>query len=67
MSKGNEPVIRFQFDVRERDIHNYGLAAVLEEMCMTSEGKVIIPLRLGGGLVMANPAPSGTWERLDGE
>ena len=61
---GTTPKIRITFEVREMDVLTYGLAATIQDIRLTGDGKVIVPLDLGGGLRMGNPAPSGTWERV---
>lgn len=38
------------------------LAHQLSEVKLTDDGKLVIPVDIGGGYRLGNPAPCGTWE-----
>lgn len=42
-----------------------GVAELLSQVELRDNGTLTIPVNLGNGMVMNNPAPCGTWELVD--
>ena len=59
-----ESKILLSFTISEEAVLTHGIAEALRHIRLTSQGKVIVPIELGGGMVMGNPAPCGTWIRV---
>lgn len=57
--------LRIVMDIEESVVLTKGVEGALRLMRLEASGKVIIPVDLGRGLTMHNPAPCGTWERVE--
>jgi hypothetical protein len=52
------------FRVSESAVMTRGIRDVIERIRLSDNGSIIIPVELGNGYAMDNPAPCGTWERV---
>ena len=61
----NDPQIALRFNLSEKDIMALGIGGALDGIRLEPGGKVIVPVRMNGGYEIGNPAPCGTWERVE--
>lgn len=61
----NKHTIRLTFDVSEEAVMTHGIQQVLQGIRLREDGKVIVPIEAGRGAMINNPAPCGTWERVE--
>ena len=54
--------VRLTVDVEHARLVTEGFEEATRGLRLEGDGTIVIPRDLGGGVVMLNPAPCGTWE-----
>lgn len=59
--------LKLTFTVDAGTAMSQGLGEATSGIRLESNGAIVIPVEVGNGMFIRNPAPAGTWELVDDE